>query len=33
MFLEDSKRDLGFGDCKIELSTSAPLHWHTVMLA
>lgn len=32
-FFEDSKQDLGVGDCEVERSTSARRHWHTVMLA
>jgi len=32
-FFEDSKQDLGFGDCEVQRNTSARRHWQLVMLA
>jgi SRSO17 transposase len=32
-FFEDSRQDLGFGDCEVQRNTSARRHWQLVMLA
>ena len=32
-FFEDSKQDLGFGDCEMQLDEGASRHWHLLMLA
>lgn len=32
-FFQDSKQDLGFGDCEVQQDRSAKRHWHLLMLA
>ena len=32
-FFEDSKQDLGFGDCEMQLEEGASRHWHLLMAA
>jgi len=32
-FFEDSKQDLGFGDCEVQRERGAERHWHLLMLA
>ena len=32
-FFEDSKQDLGFGDCEMQLNEGASGDWHLLMLA
>ena len=32
-FFEDSKQDLGFGDCEMQLDEGASRHWHLLMAA
>ena len=32
-FFEDSKQDLGFGDCELQRDEGASRHWHLLMLA
>ena len=32
-FFEDSKQDLGFGDCELQRDEGASRHWRLLMLA
>ena len=32
-FFEDSKQDLGLGDCEVQRDEGASKHWHLLMLA